>query len=123
MTPKNKTEEPSLYLRIRMNKTTFCLDMPANKSILDIKTEIATICPDYKSENIRLFQNTKDQLIAFLEENKILKNYNITEDNAQAHKPFEMLMSIRDNEEEDFEEPQVENYVADDEVQENASDE
>ena len=82
-----KQPEPTLYLRVRTNKQTFYLDFPANKSILDVKTEISTILPDSSAENIRLYHNTvekKDE--AFMDENKILKNLNITEDNAMAHK-------------------------------------
>lgn len=101
--------EVTLYLRVRMQKSTFYLDFAANQSILDIKNEIAMILPKYKSENIRLY-NKEDP---FLEENKILKNLNINEDNAQAHKPFEMGMSVRDSVDDEFELPVIADYIGD----------
>lgn len=81
-----KAEEPLLYLRIRNKNETFHLDFHANHTILDVKAEINTIYQQHKIENLRLFQKVEGKFEPFLEENKILKNLQINEDNAQAHK-------------------------------------
>merc|ERR1712088_117147 len=65
------------------------------------------------AENIKLYHKSGDKDEPFLEEHKILKNLNITEDNAMVHKPYEMTMSVKSPDDEEWESPAVSAYSND----------